>query len=62
MSPSILIDDTNPSIQYSVGWFEINGTQNNTGSYGPPFQHTLHGAAVDVHFSFPFSGMSRLFY
>jgi hypothetical protein len=57
---TVLIDDTNPSIQYSGPWFEVNNTQLNTGVFGPPFQNTLHGVNISANFSFPFSGMSHL--
>ena len=56
----VLIDDTSPNIQYSGPWFEVKNTQINTGTFGPPFQNTLHGVNVSANFSFPFSGMSRL--
>ena len=55
----VAIDDTDPSIQYSGPWFEVNNTQINTGLMGPPFQNTLHGVNVTASFSFNFSGMSR---
>ena len=61
-SPFVLIDDTNSSIQYSGSWFEIKNTQINTGSYGRPFQDTLHGVNVTAYFSFPFSGISSLLF
>jgi hypothetical protein len=60
MSRLVLIDDTNPSIQYVGPWFEVNNTQNDIGTNGPPFQNTLHGVNVTASFSFNFSGMSRL--
>ena len=56
----VLIDDTSPDIQYFGPWFEVQNTQLNTGTFGPPFQNTLHGVNVSANFSFPFSGMSRL--
>ena len=62
MLPFVLIDDTNPSIQYFGPWFEVENTQINTGAFGPPFQNTLHGVTVDANFSFPFNGMSCLVY
>ena len=58
----VVIDDTDPSIQYSGHWFEVNNTQIDTGVMGPPFQNTLHGVNVNANFSFNFSGMSRLLY
>ena len=65
-SPFVLIDDTNSNIQYSASdpWFEVGKTQNDTGSYGRPFQSTLHGVNFTANFSYPFGGMleSRLLY
>jgi hypothetical protein len=59
----VAIDDTDPSIQYSgPSWFEVNNTQIDTGTFGTPFQNTLHGVNVTASFSFNFSGMSRLLY
>ena len=54
----VLVDDTDPNIQYSGPWFL---TQNalDTGTNGPPFQNTLHGVNVNASFSYSFSGMSR---
>jgi hypothetical protein len=62
MSRRVIIDDANPSIQYSGPWFEVDDSQLNTGAFGNPFQNTLHGVNVNANFSFPFSGMSRLLY
>ena len=56
-SPFVLIDDTNSSIHYSGPWFEVENAQTDTGSYGRPFQDTLHGVNVTAYFSFPFSGI-----
>jgi hypothetical protein len=58
--PIVIIDDTDPRIQYSGPWFEVDNTQITTGTFGPPFQNTLHGVTVNANFSFPFTGMSRL--
>ena len=61
MSRFVVIDDWNPSIQYDSGpWQPSINTQLGTGVYGPPFNNTLHGINVNAHFSFNFSGMSRL--
>jgi hypothetical protein len=57
----IVIDDTDPSIQYSGPWFEVNNAQVDTGINGPPFQNTLHGVNVTASFSFNFSGSIRKF-
>ena len=55
----VLVDDTNPNIQYSGPWFTAQNTQLNTGNFGPPFQNTLHGVGADASFSYSFSGMPR---
>ena len=55
----LLVDDTNPNIQYSGPWFTAQNTQLNTGNLGPPFQNTLHGVNISASFSYSFSGMSR---
>ena len=53
----VLLDDTNPSIQYSGPWFTAQDVAPaDTG--GPAFQNTLHGVNVDGNFSFSFSGVS----
>ena len=67
MSRFVIIDDTNPSVQYSGPWFEA---ANNTLPQisvpalefidnGPPFQNTLHGVNVTASLSFNFNGMSH---
>ena len=58
----VVIDDTNPSIQYSGPWFGVTNTQIDTGIFGPPFNKTLHGVNVTANLSLNFSGMSRLLY
>ena len=55
----VLVDDTNPGIQYSGPWFIAQNTRLNTGTNGPPFQNTLHGVNVNASFSYSFSGMTR---
>ena len=58
----VVIDDTDPSIQYSGPWFEANNSEIGTGYLGSPFQKTLHGVIVNASFSFNFNGMSHLLY
>ena len=56
----VIVDDTNPNIQYFGPWFAAQNTQLNTYSTrGPPFQNTLHGVKVNASFSYSFSGMYR---
>lgn len=50
----VVVDDTNPNIQYSGPWFSVQNTQSNTGDFGPPFENTLHGVNVSAIFSFLF--------
>jgi hypothetical protein len=52
----IVIDDFNPLFQYGTGWFRDEGSQDNLGNFGPPFQHTLHGTDSNSSFSFSFQG------
>ncbi|KAF8808416.1 hypothetical protein BYT27DRAFT_7096793 [Phlegmacium glaucopus] len=52
----VIVDDTNPDIQYSGPWFLVQNTQLNTGNFGTPFQNTLHGVNVDANFSYAFNG------
>jgi hypothetical protein len=69
--PLVIIDDTDPSIQYSGPWFEVGypqiaefqvgGNLSLGVPLGDPFQNTLHGVNVTANFSFPFNGMSSLF-
>ena len=54
----VIVDDTSPDIQYHGPWFEVQNTQLNTGSLGPPFENTLHGVNVSATMSFSFNGMS----
>lgn len=53
----VLVDDTNPNVQYSGPWFSVQDTQTHLGNLGIPFQNTLHGVNVNATLSFPFSGM-----
>ena len=59
---TVLVDDTNPNIQYSGPWFTAQNSQLNIGNNGPPFQNTLHGVNVNASFSYSFSGMFRWFF
>lgn len=58
----VLVDDTDPSIQYSGPWFKAQDTDvgitgTNFEEDGPPFENTLHGVNVNASFSYSFSGM-----
>jgi len=52
----ILVDDTDPRIQYSGPWFLDRGSQDNLGNFGIPYQSTLHGINTDGSFSYDFRG------
>ena len=60
----VVIDDSNPDIQYNGPWKQINTNQsqfvNVTKISGPPFQNSLHGVNETSNFTFPFNGMLRL--
>ena len=56
----VLVDDTDPNIQYSGPWFTAQNSELDIGTNGPPFQNTLHGVDVSASFSYSFSGMFRL--
>jgi hypothetical protein len=49
-SPLVIIDDRNPSIQYSGPWFEIDTLlfSNELSTLGSPYQNTLHGVNVSA--------------
>ena len=55
----VLVDDTNPNIQYTGPWFIAQNTQLDIGNEGPPFQNTLHGVNINASFSYSFSGMTK---
>ena len=56
----VLVDDTDPNIQYSDSWALAQNTQLSTGTNGPPYQNTLHGTAANhSSFSYSFNGMPR---
>ena len=55
----VLVDDTDPNIEYSGPWFTALNSQLATGNFGPPFQNTLHGVNDNASFSYVFIGMSR---
>ena len=49
MSPLVLIDDTNPSIQYSGPWFEVENTQINTHLEKPICTNMHHGSKIHLN-------------
>jgi hypothetical protein len=52
----IVVDNVDPSIQYTGPWFLNQGSENSVGNFGPPFQATLHGVQANASLSFPFNG------
>ncbi|KAF9479605.1 hypothetical protein BDN70DRAFT_878570 [Pholiota conissans] len=57
MSASIRVDDTDSNIQYSGNWLPTSH-YDSLGSFGPPFQNTLHNATSQASFSYIFTGTS----
>ncbi|KAH9476061.1 hypothetical protein JR316_0011631 [Psilocybe cubensis] len=53
---SIVVDDTDPRVQYSLGWFQDHGSQDTFGTFGPPYLSTLHGT-TNGSLSFAFNGI-----
>ena len=58
----IIVDDTNPSIQYTGPWYLSQGNLENVGNLGPPYQSTLHGVNSNASLSYAFNGEQALFF
>ena len=59
---AIIVDDSDPTIQYlGRTWFQDVASQDRIGNFGPTFQHTLHGTKANASFSFKFEGLSLPF-
>ncbi|KAJ7768696.1 hypothetical protein DFH07DRAFT_301220 [Mycena maculata] len=56
----IVVDDTDPTIQYSTGWFVADPTKLNTlGNYGPVYNSSSHATSTSGStLTFPFNGTS----
>ncbi|KAF9561078.1 hypothetical protein CPC08DRAFT_707651 [Agrocybe pediades] len=53
----IVVDDTNPDIQYVGPWFlDTTGSQDTDGNFGVPYLETLHGTTSSASFSYSFTG------
>jgi len=52
----IVLDDTDPSIQYSGQWFIDKGSTDGASFLGPTYNHTLHGTASNGSVSLSFEG------
>ena len=51
----VIVDDTDSGIQYTGSWFQANGQKDNIGTFGPPFQGTLHGVNEDASLAYTFT-------
>ncbi|KAK7030982.1 hypothetical protein VNI00_010209 [Paramarasmius palmivorus] len=53
----IIVDDTDSRVQYIGDWALDIGSFDNLGTFGPPYNHTLHGTKQDgASFLFDFEG------
>ncbi|KAF9478490.1 hypothetical protein BDN70DRAFT_836032 [Pholiota conissans] len=53
----VVVDDTDPDIQYSGPWFaDSSGSQDKSGNFGPAYQSTLHGTTLNASLSYSFTG------
>jgi len=57
----IIVDDTDLNIQYAGLWFQTRGSLDNLGTFGPPFESTLHGVNLNASLTYAFSGEQKLF-
>ncbi|KAJ6580521.1 hypothetical protein DFH09DRAFT_1029835 [Mycena vulgaris] len=56
---SVVVDDTDPAIQYGAqGWFVANPSRLQAGNFGPIYNGTSTAASTDSTFSFLFNGTS----
>jgi hypothetical protein len=55
---AIVIDDTDPTIQYFGNWITDQGTLDGIGLeiYGPEYNHTLHGTTGSGGVKYIFNG------
>ena len=58
----IMVDDVDPSIQYNGPWYLSEGSLETEGTWGPPYQSTLHGVNSSASLSYAFSGEQPLFF
>ena len=58
----IIVDDVDPSIQYTGPWYPDQGSRDSVGNFGPPYQNTLHGVNSNASLSYAFNGERPLFF
>ena len=59
---SLLVDDMDPSIQYTGGpWFQDTNATDTPGNYGGSLFSTLHGTNSSAVITFIFNGNSTFF-
>lgn len=58
----VIVDDTDPGIQYVGPWYRGSGQTDSFGNFGPPFQGTLHGVDGErlANVSYTFTGQLDL--
>ncbi|KAF8166381.1 hypothetical protein BJ912DRAFT_863161 [Pholiota molesta] len=56
MARWVMVDDTDPSIEYAGDWFADTGNLDSSGDWGPPYLSTVHGTRTQGSFSYDFSG------
>ena len=52
----IIVDDVNPSIQYTGPWYLDHGSRDSVGTFGSSYQSTLHGVNSNASLSYAFNG------
>ena len=57
----IIVDDVDPSIQYTGPWYPDQGSRDSVGNFGPSYQSTLHGVNSNASLSYAFNGEERCF-
>jgi len=58
----VVVDDTDPTIEYTGPWFQDTGSQDNVGNFGPAYLSSLHGTNQSASLSFAFNGKLHIIY